>query len=77
MKENDDRHKIEKTSLMNDLDKIMTNYKIYAESHRSVNNLKNEMEKLKNEYEHNYNILKKDQHFIKYKFVLIFLLEFL
>jgi len=50
---------------VNDLDKIMNNYKTYSESHKQNIQLTQDLKKIKSEYNHNNQILKRDQEFIK------------
>jgi len=43
----------------------MNNYKVYAESHKQYSTMKVELNNIRNDYNHNYGIMKTDQEFIK------------
>ena len=52
-KENENDYKLEKKSILQQLEKIQKNYKLYANSHKSYNDIKGKLDKLIS----NYNIL--------------------
>lgn len=53
----EEEHKSEKEGILNELDKISTNYKMYAESHKNYTSFEEQFKNLQKDYHHNYKVL--------------------
>lgn len=52
-----EEHHIEKSKILNELDRISLNYKTYAEAYKKYSLIEEELKNLKKDYQHNYKVL--------------------
>ncbi len=55
--EKEKEYQIEKSKILQELDRITINYKTYAEGYKKFSFLDEQFKNLKNDYQHNYNVL--------------------
>lgn len=57
LKEREEEYKAEKAGILEELDRIIGNYKIYAEGYRKYQTLEEQFYNLNKDYQHNYNVM--------------------
>ena len=70
-KELENSFKVEKENILNELDKIMKNYKIYAESHKNYLSLENDFNNLKKDYLHNSKVIKSYSDSLRFIYLIL------
>ena len=62
----EDDHKIEKSTILSDLDRITNNYQIYAESHKNYTALEEQFNAFREDYEHNCKVIESHTQSLSY-----------
>lgn len=57
MKEREEEFRIEKAGILDELDKIIANYKFYADGFKNYSSLQAQFKNLQKDYQHNYNVM--------------------